>query len=491
MKVLIKLAISLLPLVLLVFIYTCERETSPANPNIPPNTTLANIPVENDTLFALVTLHWDGEDYDGYIAGYEYRYITRHIFIGDSIVQPWTETKETSITIPFESSDILNYQKFQVRAVDDMGDIDPTPAERNFYTVQTIYPKTEILFPYENNQSFFALNQTTDWWQGIQLTFTANDEDGEVVEYAWAVDDGVWNWTQDTTIMITPDYFEPLGGGHILRVTSRDNTNLVDIIGDSMKVILVVPSFEKDIFIIDETIEAKFPLGMSFSDADVDSFYAKIFGTNVEESWDFEEEGMPPKEILGQYKLLIWHADNYYTYEGDVHQLPIHINDIMDYLNVGGDFIMGGWRILKSFAVDEAFPKFFDEGTFIHDYLHILEADESAPIPDFNGASSSDTSRFSDIRVDSIKLGESYLTSIPTIGLPYVNLMPRQAGFTKVIYRYKNDDYTGIPTHRGYPCGLRYYGTAFNTIVLGFPMFFINEDDAHIMATEMLKSMGY
>ncbi|MGQ9854283.1 MAG: hypothetical protein ACUVTG_12900, partial [Candidatus Oleimicrobiaceae bacterium] len=54
----------------------CARKTSPARPNIPPNTTLANIPVDGDTLFALATLHGDGEDEDGDSVGSEYRYVT-------------------------------------------------------------------------------------------------------------------------------------------------------------------------------------------------------------------------------------------------------------------------------------------------------------------------------------------------------------------------------------------------------------------------------
>ena len=488
MKTCVKFLSLLMGLIILILIFSCERKTSPANPNLAPNTTLANIPVKDDTLFALVTLHWDGEDNDGFIAGYQYRYITHHIFVGDSLIHDWVDTKETSVTIPFESSDSLNFQRFQVRAIDNTGNIDPVPAERQFYTVQTIFPETEILFP-ENNRQFFAIEQTTDWWEGVQLTFDARDADGEVVEYAWAVDDNEWNWTLDTSLFITPDNFIPLDGEHVLRVTSRDNTNLVDPIGDTVTVKLVEPTFEKKILIIDETIEAQFPFGMGFTDEEVDAFYAEIFGTD--ESWDFQSDGMPSKEYLGQYQLIVWHADNTYTNENDVHKLPDHIIDIMDYLNVGGDFIMSGWRILKSFAVAESFPKTFQQGSFIHDYLHIITADESAPIADFNGAYSTDSTRFSDIDVDVTKLAESFLTSVPIVGLPYVNVVVKRAGFTDAIYRYRNDDYTGIPTHRGYPCGLRYYGTSFDAIVLGFPMFFIEKEDAKKMGSEMIHSLGY
>ncbi len=479
-------AIASLLLVLAVFFFvgSCERPTSPPKPNQPPNTTVANIPVDGDTLFALVTLHWDGEDYDGFIAAYEYRYITYHLVRGDSVVQPWIRTAETSRTIAFESSDVLNRQRFQVRAVDNVGDVDPTPAEKVFYTYQTIVPKTVILSPVDGQQ-FFIIDHTTDWWQGILLIFNASDEDGEVVEYAWAVDDGEWHWQADTSVYITPDQFQPLDGEHILRVTSRDNTNLVDPVGDTVHVTLIRPTFEKRILIIDETDESKFPLGVNYSDAEVDSFYRELFPGSDE--WDFFQQGMPPKSVLGQYKLVVWHADNQYTYDRDVHQLPFHIEDIMDYMNVGGDFIMSGWRILKSFAYREPFPKTFMEGSFIHDYLHIIQADETPLVPaDFIGANGS--SGFSDIRVDSLKLREAF----PFLGkLSQINVMPRRAGFTDVIYRYTNDDLTGLPQFRGLPCGLRYYGTVFDAVVLGFPMFFIQPNDARRMAQEILQSLGY
>ncbi|GAB4366404.1 MAG: hypothetical protein Kow0042_06250 [Calditrichia bacterium] len=486
-------ALILFVLIVGLFFLQCDRKTQPANPNNPPNTTLANIPLDGDTLFALQTLHWDGEDYDGFIAGYQYRYITHHLLKGDSLVQPWKDTVATSVTIPFESSDLLNYQRFQVRAVDDAGDVDPEPAEKRFYTVQTIFPETRIIVP-ARNQQFFIIDHITDWWQGVPLAFEATDEDGEVVEYGWAVDDTVWNWTQDTALFIPPQYFQPLDGIHTIRVTARDNTNLVDPVGAEVKVKLINPSFAKDILIVDETDESKFPSGMSFTDAEVDSFYARVFG--IHDQWDYFKQDTipkpPPKEILGQYKLLVWHADNYYTSDIDVHRIPRHTDYLIDYLNVGGDFIMSGWRILKSFAQTEPFPKTFEEGTFIRDYLHIMNADESYPIADFDSATG--WSGFSGINmnVDVAKLSLSFLTSIPRIGLPYINVMPNpQASFTDIILLYANDPQSPFTDYRNSPVGLRYYGSSFDSIVLGFPLFFMQEDQVKVFTQKMLRSLGY
>ncbi len=466
---------------------TCERETSPAKSNTPPNTTIANIPRADDTLFALVTLHWDGEDYDGFISGYQYRYTSYHVMAGDSFILDWQSTTETSVTIPFESSDDLNYQRFLVRAIDDKGEMDPEPAERRFYTVQTIFPQTRLLIP-DDEEQFFVIDHVTDWWEGVPLTFTASDADGDVVEYAWRVDNGEWNWTTDTSLYILPNFFQPLDGPHRISVTSRDNTNLVDPVGDSIIVNLVLPTFHKDILIIDETDEALFTGGLqAYRNRDdlVDAFYNRIF--TPDSSWDYRASGMPPKSVLGQYKLVIWHADNPYSNENDVHKLPLYIEDVKDYLHVGGDFIMGGWRILKSFAQTEPFPKTFQPGSFIHDYLHILTADETILIPtDFVGCNP-----WPNV-TDTMKVDQTKLAEFPYFGkLGQINIMPRRAGFTEVMYVYANLISSNFFQWRGEPVGIRYYGSVFDTIVLGFPLFLMNETDATIMANRMLNSLGY
>ena len=52
----------------LLLVLSCEKfppgNTSSEAENNPPNTTLANIPREGATLYALVNFNWDGEDDD-------------------------------------------------------------------------------------------------------------------------------------------------------------------------------------------------------------------------------------------------------------------------------------------------------------------------------------------------------------------------------------------------------------------------------------------
>ncbi len=466
--------------------YACKQEISPANPNSPPSTTLANVPVEGDTLFALVRLEWDGGDYDGYIVGYEYRYTTHYLFRGDSATQDWQFTSETSLTIAFNSADTLNKQDFEVRAVDNDGNVDPNPVKKSFYTIQTIPPVVRIKRPVEQDE-LFIIDHTTDWWQGILLEFTGEDDDGDIVEYGWSVDNKEVNWTPDTSVFITPDHFNtPLTGQHTISLVARDNTNITSAEAYEINLNLIEPTFDKDIYIIDETIETEFPTSAKTTDVHVDSFYAELFGS--EDGWDYEYNAirgnpLPPKEILGQYKMLVWHADN--RPGTGPHEFNKYRDYFRDYMNVGGDFILSGWRVLRSFNFESAYPTTFQDTSFVHEYLHIIKADETPLYPgDFSGATG--TFGFSHIEVDNDKL-----SGFPYQGyLSQVNIIIETAGFTEVLYRYRAPQNSGL-TYVGLPCGLRYIGTSFNAVILGFPLYFVKEEDAKIMVHEILRKLGY
>ena len=260
---------------------SCEKfppgDVESEAPNNPPNTTLANIPMNGATLYALVNFNWDGEDDDGYIDYYQYRYTTEYLFQSDddtgsyyftstdtsgqlvttwwkidsTMIREWQSLTETNAVIAFNSLAVLNHQLFEVRAVDNSGNVDESPATLSFYTNQTQFPETEITSPL-NNSDFLAKPEVDDWYKGIPITFTANDPDGNITEYAWRVDGGEWNWTTDTSVIIPPTaWAEPLEDEHIITVISRDDTYLIDPIGDSIEVEIYVPTFEKDILILE------------------------------------------------------------------------------------------------------------------------------------------------------------------------------------------------------------------------------------------------
>ena len=186
--------------------------------------------------------------------------------------------------------------------------------------------------------------------------------------------------------IITPEKFSgSLNGPHELKVISRNNTNLVDPVGDSVTVNLIIPSFSKNIIVIDETDEFNNPfISWGLADSTVDKFYAQVFPGATE--WDFKTKGMPPREVLADYKLIVWHADDVPTSRPHKISEPANIEIFTDYLKVGGKFLMSGWRILKSFAYYNNFPFTFTQGTFVHDYLHIRGVTETDILGDMTGA---------------------------------------------------------------------------------------------------------
>jgi len=493
--------------------YTCDFDTTKPKANTAPNTTLANIPVENDTLYALVTLSWDGEDNDGFIAHFRYRYTSYYLRVGQSIdevspdsitVHEWSDTTETSVTIAFDSPSPVNYQIFEVAAIDNDGNVDPTPAVKTFFTYPTSFPTTRLLIPTADRENIFAKNTTDDWWKGVFIKYTADDADGNVIEYAWSVDNGEWNWTTDSSVYIPPDVFQPLEGTHTIKVISKDNTNLVDPVGDSKRVVLYTPTFTKDILIIDETIEDVSMPGAK--DASVDSFYYDVFGGNrgdlIVEQWDYKLRGMISMLRLKEYKMVVWHSDNYQigTQVGtNVIKGLLNAQTLLsDYLRVGGKLVVTGWRTLGEFMNESyEYPppgppsgwlpelefKSGDWNSFAHDFLHINIASASSIIGNLNSITG--TGKFSgELIPDTTKIEKAF----PWFRkLGEIMALREWGGFTVPIYIYHGDD-SAID---GLPCGLRYYGSAYDIIFLGFPLWQMRRENAKEFGDQALQSMGF
>jgi len=492
---------------LILFIISCVKDfdTKIENPNSTPNTTLANIPVDGDTLYALVNLIWDGEDNDGYVVAYEYSYITYPVgeFSGDSIVHDWVKTEETSLTIAFSSPNEINYQRFLIRSIDNSGNLDSTPAEKKFYTFRTAIPTTTILSPIVDAE-FFAQEQGNIWWPGVQLSFTAKDEDGRIIEFAWSADGGEWHWIpakedydKGQDVIIEPQYFAPpLDGRHTLRVFSKDDTYLIDSVGAQVNINLVVPAMDKDILILDDTREPNY-LIRNVKDATVDSFYRDIFSYN--NSYTIDERnmmtrGFPSLSILGQYKLVIWHSDDA--------QLPFYLQNtvtgnktrdaISSYMNVGGDLILTGFRIVEAWY-DECpdcrdgfgytnHPHEFPEDTFVREYLHLVVGEQSSVVGTMSGAKG--VGEFSDVHIDTAKVNPND----PHFGkLNVIECAVIKGGFTREILIFEGND----PWCTGLPCAWRYYGDVYDLAYISFPLFTLKIDEARTFAGELLNNMGY
>ncbi len=469
-------------------VWTCENQLQPSRKNQPPTTTIANIPSENDTINGLSVLHWDGGDVDGYILGFEYRYRTVYLgnYLGDSAETDWNFTESAAETIAFNSKDTLNRQFLWVRAVDNANAVDPTPATKNIYTYPTARPKVQFRTP-ADGEEFLARETTSDWWRGIKVEFEGEDDDGEIVQYGWAVDGGEWTWTRDTVVYIHPDEFQPpLEGEHSLVLTAVDNTNLLSDDPGSINIRLQKPRFDKRLLIIDETDEENFASGINYTDAQVDSFYDAVFPGG--DHWNYYSyKALPPQSELGRYKLIVWHGDNP-TARGP-HVLPQYTREISEYLNVGGNLVVSGMLMLSSFRPDDDPPHVYTKGDFIHDYLHINEVFKSPPYPGDCTGVVGHAGFIDTVRVDTTMLKRNMFYDGK---LTSIDIIPRggKGNFTTTIFTYLNgDENLHLLGLRGGTCGIVYYGTSFNTVTLGFPLFYFESEGAIAIGSMILEKL--
>jgi thiol-disulfide isomerase/thioredoxin len=108
-------------IVVLAAVGGCDWFDPPAEPNVTPDTTIEDGPCGRGTVYADqdIAVEWSGDDPDGQVVRYEWTY--------DDTLSG--ETTDTTFTI----EDVAEGDHFfRVAAVDDDGDVDPTPAICDF-----------------------------------------------------------------------------------------------------------------------------------------------------------------------------------------------------------------------------------------------------------------------------------------------------------------------------------------------------------------------
>ena len=130
-------------------------------PNLPPQTQLF---VQYDaadgvphTVYHVARLHWFGSDPDGFVQGYDIRFIWP---LGDPN-PAWTRTTLTDSLFVIPDTTGLSNPTFQVRAVDNKGLADPQPPQQAF-SFSNLAPTVSFVDPPNLNEVTFA-TQTLDW----------------------------------------------------------------------------------------------------------------------------------------------------------------------------------------------------------------------------------------------------------------------------------------------------------------------------------------
>ncbi|HEY2954728.1 MAG TPA: hypothetical protein VGK89_05725 [Candidatus Eisenbacteria bacterium] len=262
----------------------CSPKHNVLKPNLPPETTL----FIQDTIARAnhrVHLYWFGTDPDGNVVGYDMRFIS-----GSGPADPaWTRVPcalpgrcTDSVFTVFTGDSGLVHARFEIRAVDDQGLADPTPAAQGF-ALTNVAPGVRITNPLRLTDSSFAT---------VTLGWEVNDPDGggPGLRFRIWLDGNRANYDSTTATIFTVPSKRFLVGGTYLAGPRTVYVQAVDDGGrtgptDSTSWYVRAPGGidpathpgKGRLLVIDDSFSSSF----NTNDASVDTLYANVCQRNL------------------------------------------------------------------------------------------------------------------------------------------------------------------------------------------------------------------
>lgn len=234
-------------------------------------------------------------------------------------------------------------------------------------------------------------------------------------------------------------------------------------------------TFDQGVLVIDETKNGNGTPGNP-SDEQQDLFYAEIFEGFEFHAYDYPYVGAKPTLAnLGPYSTVVWLDDDISHHSfGDRENVEM----ISDYLEFGGNFMWCSWGGLQRFG---NLPTDFWEENFAYDYLHIQWAYWNQDY-DFVGAKAAQLSQYPNVKVDTTRLMSTWEGKLRNIVKMDLH------GEAEPIYLY--DSFDDDTSFEDKICGLRYLGSGYKLIFLGFPIFYLEADDAKGLIQAAMRDLG-
>jgi hypothetical protein len=346
---------------------------------------------------------------------------------------------------------------------------------RNLVDITNLAPKTKILDPI-NGSAMLALDAVTAQWKGIRVELRGKDDNtnGYVTNFGCSVDNGTIKWGIDSIFYLTVADFPAPEGNYKIHGFSKNNRNIVDTVGDSVVVTVYRASMSKKLLFVDETNETKPPFSaLGVTDGTVDNYYSSVFTPN--DQWDYQSQGLPLPQTLGQYKAIVWCGDDSPTFGAHVVGGTSNTDVLKQYLAVGGKLIISGWRTMRSFVWGNPLPYDLPSGSFSKTYLGIDQMDETSATSDCIGVGG-----LVSMDVETLKLNTTpYNGKLNCVGLVTAGSK------VETLMTYK-----GGSTYQGKVCGVLYRGSSFTTATLGVPLYFFNENGSKAFIQLLFNKMS-
>ncbi|NOX88681.1 MAG: hypothetical protein GXO77_06620 [Calditrichaeota bacterium] len=319
---------------ILFFTYSCKEKISGTyHENAPPETFLFVNSTTGDTLNSTASiqkLYWDGLDKDGFVVGFYYTWQA------DPDSQDWVWTTERSLTFPLKIAGSDTSYIFKIRAVDNDGASDPTPAVQLFPIKNT--PPTINWLPVSRIPDT-TFTVASFIWQASDL-----DGDSTIAYFEYALDD-TSNWRRIAgyrrNVTLTSDS-GLTEGAHVFYIRAVDIAqSRSNIIQMPERGSWYVKAPKGDYLLIDDfenEAQSNYP----------DRYYKSMLKNvlnQIDPQLDFDywniEEQFPASrlqftETLKLFRRIIWYSD--LIQETDEHFITAQVA-IPEFLNNGGKII--------------------------------------------------------------------------------------------------------------------------------------------------------
>ncbi len=249
----------------------------------------------------------------------------------------------------------------------------------------------------------------------------------------------------------------------------------------SLTVSSYVYTLDRGILVLDDTPEGPSVAGM-LSEGEQDSFYASLFYGYRMQEHDIIQSGPPSLRALGRHSTVIWHGD-WYARPADIVTVW---DSLAQYARIGGKVLISAWNQIPK-NVDAETPRHqvpppppwsFSETSSLYQYLGIAGADY-VNTWDFSGTQGKEG--YPNLTLDTTKLALFWNGSLKFVEL----LEPADA---VPLYEYVSA--VGDTAFTGKICAIKHALGSGTVIYLGFPLLYIDQDDARAFALRVMEEFG-
>jgi hypothetical protein len=231
-------------------------------------------------------------------------------------------------------------------------------------------------------------------------------------------------------------------------------------------------TLDQGVLVVDETRNGPNP-----SDSLQDAFYQYVLADYdvTEYEYGIPEEA-PVLADLVPYSSIVWHSDDYVE-----NRASEHIADYQDYLDAGGNLWFIGWRPTANIQGQTTYPFSFGSGDFMNDYFKVSGVAVTLPVDSFIAADG--LLGYPRVEVDSVKVPIASWNGV----LRYIEALTTITPSENI---YTMDMRNNSSSYEGALCGSRYLGNDFRVVFFGFPLYFMDQDQARLAAQQVMSDFG-